>query len=64
MIAVVDGFVNIVYEICTILITWIVGFQFNDSAMKLKAIEAHFAEPRSKLKSARLARPKIDGGSE
>ena len=50
IIAVVDGFINITYEINTILITWIVGFQFNDSAMKLEAIEAHFTESKQKLR--------------
>ena len=53
-LAVVDGIVNVIYEINTILITWIVGFQFHDSAKKLLEIEAHFEESKMKYKSARL----------
>ena len=52
--AVVDGVVNLIYEINTILITWIVGFQFHDSAKKLLEIESHFEDSKMKYKSARL----------
>ena len=46
----VDAIVNIVYEINTILITWIVGFQFNDSAIKLELIETLRAESKPQFK--------------
>ena len=45
----IDTFVNITYEICTALITWIVGFKFIDSATKLELIETHF-EKRQEIK--------------
>ena len=40
--------VNIIFEISSVLIIWIVGFKFIDSAMKLDTIEAIFEEKRRK----------------
>ena len=36
--------VNIIFEISSLLIIWIVGFKFIDSAMKLDTIDAYFEE--------------------
>ena len=44
----VNAVAYILYEISTILITWIVGFQFNDSAVKLETIETLLIEARHK----------------
>ena len=40
--------VNIIFEISTVLIIWIVGFKFIDSALKLDLIEAIFEEKLQK----------------
>ena len=53
----IDAIVNIIYEINTILITWIVGFQFNDSAMKLELIETLRAESKSQFIPTRKSKP-------
>ena len=34
--------INIIYEISSAMVIWIVGFKFIDSATKLEMIEAHF----------------------
>ena len=36
--------VNIVFEISSAMVIWIVGFKFIDSATQLEAIETHFEE--------------------
>ena len=36
--------VNIVFEISSAMVIWIVGFKFIDSASQLEAIETHFEE--------------------
>ena len=43
--------VNIVFEVSSLLIIWVVGFKFFDSAMKLDTIDAYFEEWLAKVHS-------------
>ena len=41
---------ELIYEITTVLVIWIVAFKFIDSATKLEAIESHFEENQKQVK--------------